>query len=119
MCDVCACVHRFTYMCICGQAPPCEEVMFVSCKNICTCVLVCICVCVSQPGPFGQACVLASCLVSSDSLHPHAGSEMPLTRVVPGRFNHASTCPSQKPSPGLLALTFHGVLPGLMLDAPS
>lgn len=69
----------------------------MSCKNICTCVFVCICVCVSLPGPFGQACVLASCLVSSDSLHPHAGSEMPFTRVVQAGLVMLALVPCRNP----------------------
>lgn len=47
MCDVCACVHRFTYMCICGQAPPCEEVVCVLQEHMYTCVCVHMRVCLS------------------------------------------------------------------------
>lgn len=49
-------------------------------------------------------CVPASCCFSSASFRPQAGSEVPFTCVVPGRFNLAGACPLQKPYPSLVDL---------------
>lgn len=93
-------VHRYTCMCVCGHAPACMGV-YVCLMRVP--MYTCVRARVSCPVLSG-VCVPASCCFSSASFRPQAGSEVPFTCVVPGRFNLAGACPLQKPYPSLVDL---------------